>query len=226
MVAVKSVLGPSYTVTHLAHAAMVLAMLRSNPLPDDYDPSLPFVTRAIVNARTYLEFNKTEGLTENSKTPVALCVAVGEVVFPSLKSYQVGSQSTLTEVREKLLAACRAAHDSYLDVRRRNTILLESIPVQEFLAGQRSRYNSVSATFLGCFGPNMIDAYYYQRAVKQACYFKKQKLRAEPVNGLLALMPRTNLRILRSCASELLQRWCPGEPILPFIWRAAFYLHR
>ncbi|GKT93659.1 hypothetical protein Ct61P_11509 [Colletotrichum tofieldiae] len=53
--AVKTRLGPRYTITHLGHAAIVLALLRANPLPLDAPESTMLSSPLPANGRRFLK---------------------------------------------------------------------------------------------------------------------------------------------------------------------------
>ncbi|KAK2054318.1 hypothetical protein LY76DRAFT_580237 [Colletotrichum caudatum] len=55
MLAVKHFCGPDYTLTHLGHAAMLLALLRVSPVPPDFPSSAPVVSPMLINGRRYLK---------------------------------------------------------------------------------------------------------------------------------------------------------------------------
>ncbi|KAK2029013.1 hypothetical protein LX32DRAFT_652715 [Colletotrichum zoysiae] len=55
LLAVKHFCGPDYTLTHLGHAAMLLALLRVSPMPPDFPSSAPVVSPMLINGRRYLK---------------------------------------------------------------------------------------------------------------------------------------------------------------------------
>ncbi|GKT51940.1 putative 15-O-acetyltransferase SAT12 [Colletotrichum spaethianum] len=52
--AVKQHLGQDYTLTHLGHAAMILALLRVSPIPSGFSASATVASPLLVNGRRYL----------------------------------------------------------------------------------------------------------------------------------------------------------------------------
>ncbi|EFQ33035.1 uncharacterized protein GLRG_08179 [Colletotrichum graminicola M1.001] len=51
----KHLFGPDYTLTHLGHAAMLLALLRVSPMPPDFPDSAAVVSPMLINGRRYLK---------------------------------------------------------------------------------------------------------------------------------------------------------------------------
>ncbi|KAB8235866.1 15-O-acetyltransferase Tri3 [Aspergillus alliaceus] len=77
--AIKSRLGPKYTITHLGQAAVTQAMLEINPPSPDLPESAAFVTPNSINGRRWMD---------NAYAPTyyAACLANGVVKFNNVKS--------------------------------------------------------------------------------------------------------------------------------------------
>ena len=138
---VKQKLGPSYTITHLAHAAFILAILRSNP-PTDPTPDktfndndtivpthTPFISPLLTNARRYLD---PENPQTKDYTPI--CQATGLIVFPDYQDLLIRDEISKEEKMTILLKACKASHASYQRIRERKSMLTESLVREELMA--------------------------------------------------------------------------------------------
>ncbi|KAH0365230.1 putative trichothecene 15-O-acetyltransferase, partial [Aureobasidium melanogenum] len=80
--AVKSRLGPGYTITHLAQAATLLTLLKLSPLPKEALPGKEVIMPLPVNGRRYLR-------EEFADTQYGSCQACAVVVFDNLEQYAV-----------------------------------------------------------------------------------------------------------------------------------------
>jgi hypothetical protein len=83
---VKARIGPLYTITHLGHAATVLALLKTRPLPTG-DTTTNLATALPVNGRYFLRdavANKQYGA----------CQAGAVVELPNLGSWAVDESNT------------------------------------------------------------------------------------------------------------------------------------
>ncbi|KAE8356478.1 15-O-acetyltransferase Tri3 [Aspergillus coremiiformis] len=77
--AVKTRLGPQFTISHLGQAATTQAMLETNPPPPDLPPDACFVTPNAIDGRRWLDTAQFS----------AACVTNGVVTFPNVKSLVV-----------------------------------------------------------------------------------------------------------------------------------------
>ncbi|KAI9781619.1 MAG: trichothecene 15-O-acetyltransferase [Geoglossum umbratile] len=139
--AVKERFGPSCTVTHLGHAAMVLAILKLNP-PDDLAKASSLTSPCFMNGRRYLRAD--HGIA-NRYIPV--CQAQGAVVFPNIKDYAIPSGATKERSVEILSQTCRVAMASYRSIRERDSILSESLPLPEYLAASCQKKREQAAPY-------------------------------------------------------------------------------
>jgi hypothetical protein len=88
---VKRRIGPEYTISHLGHAATVLALLKARPLPAD-DMSTKLVTPLPLNGRRYLRDDLAKGnylLDEHANVQYGACQAGAVVEFPRLSQWMV-----------------------------------------------------------------------------------------------------------------------------------------
>lgn len=127
----KQELGPPATINHLAHAAMVVAMLRAHPPPSSLLESTLY-SASWIDGRKYLR--------EGYQKFVPNCRAMGEVIFPCLGEYLVRKDSPKEEVRACVLRAWKTAFVSYQRIREQKSLLSESIPLTEYLGDQMMRY--------------------------------------------------------------------------------------
>ncbi|KAB5542954.1 15-O-acetyltransferase Tri3 [Coniochaeta sp. 2T2.1] len=84
--AVKTKIGAQYTISHLGHAAMVLALLNTRPLPAD-DTTTELITPLPVNGRPYLRDDLAKGNfleDRNAKVQYGACQAGAVVEFQHL----------------------------------------------------------------------------------------------------------------------------------------------
>ncbi|CZR51941.1 uncharacterized protein PAC_01818 [Phialocephala subalpina] len=125
--AIKHVISPTSNITHLGHAAMVLAILRSIQLPT--------TTRALyspcwLNGRRYLRDS------ELAKSYVPICQSFAPVVFDGMEELVLSPEATKGELGAKLIRACRVATGEYGMIKARKSMLPECVVLFEEL-GQK-----------------------------------------------------------------------------------------
>ncbi|KAB5566840.1 15-O-acetyltransferase Tri3-domain-containing protein [Coniochaeta sp. 2T2.1] len=112
--AVKTKIGTQYTISHLGHAAMVLALLKTRPLPAG-DTTTELITPLPVNGRPYLRDGLAKGNfseDRNAKVQYGTCQAGAVVEFQHLAQWTV-DESDKTAVKAKLEALARHIKSSY-----------------------------------------------------------------------------------------------------------------
>jgi hypothetical protein len=102
--AVKGRLGPKYTISHLGHAATVLALLKNNPLPSDAPDSTALITPLPVNGRRFLR-------DEFAAHRFGACQAGAVVEFQNLKSW--APEDNAQEPAAALERLCKQVKESY-----------------------------------------------------------------------------------------------------------------
>lgn len=102
--AVKNRLGPRYTISHLGHAATVLALLKNNPLPLDVSENVDLITPLPVNGRRFLR-------DEVAAHRFGACQAGAVVEFQNLKSWAPKDDSK--EPAMALEKLCKQVKESY-----------------------------------------------------------------------------------------------------------------
>jgi 15-O-acetyltransferase Tri3 len=130
---VKNVIGSDSSITHLGHAAMVLALLRSNPLPlrqlNTVAKPSPFYSPCWLNGRRYLL--STVERPDPSTDYIPLCLSFAPILFPDLREFPLSLEAGKEEIRSKLVQACSIASESYRKIRNRKSILPECVVLFE-----------------------------------------------------------------------------------------------
>ena len=131
---VKIELGPLATITHLGHAAMILTMLRGQ-IDDITSPGFntSYFSPCWMNGRPYLCQDKSV----SSYTPV--CQALGEVVLSDCEEYIMQMRQPTFKRRDTLIQAAKVVSQSYQALRRKKSILSESVPLMEWLGQEMFR---------------------------------------------------------------------------------------
>ena len=157
------------TITHLGHAAMVLAMLRSNPLPRSsaQGQPVPLYSPCWFNGRKYitgaqgvasgplppplllgLNF-KGVAVTQPSvqavqRDPSAnytpLCLSFAPIKFPDLKELSLSSEADDEEIMPLLVKACWIASKQYAKIGKGKNMLTTCVELFEDL-GKEKRYD-------------------------------------------------------------------------------------
>ena len=104
---IKKSLGADFTITHLAQAAVFLALLEMNPPGPDVPDSQIYLSLSPVDGRRFLEKDYALG----SKSYYPVCTSNAPIVFENIKSYDIGNAGAESLV-DYLSRACRAAKDS------------------------------------------------------------------------------------------------------------------
>ncbi|KNG52745.1 15-o-acetyltransferase [Stemphylium lycopersici] len=107
--AVKSRLGPGYTISHLGQAATALALLKLNPIPDNVSGSPPIIMPLPVNGRRYLK-------DEYSQSQYGACQAGAVVQLQDAKSFRVddNDKSAVTAMLERISWISKEQYDYWL----------------------------------------------------------------------------------------------------------------
>lgn len=105
---VKTSLGVDFTITHLAQAAVFLALLETNPPGPDVPGSQVYLCFSPVDGRRFLEKDYAGG----SKFYYPVCTSNAPIIFEDLKSYDIGNADAESLV-DCLSRACRVAKDSF-----------------------------------------------------------------------------------------------------------------
>ncbi|KAH9214188.1 hypothetical protein DL95DRAFT_446705 [Leptodontidium sp. 2 PMI_412] len=129
--AIKKVLGPSSNITHLCHAAIVLALLRASPLSASTSGSATqtLSSPCWLNGRRYL--NPTPTCPSPSTDYIPICLSFAPIIFTDTDELVLSSTATRDEIREKLLRACRISTEQYMYIRGRRSMLPETVNLFE-----------------------------------------------------------------------------------------------
>lgn len=103
----KERLGPKFTITHLGHAAVFLALLKTNPPPADATNAIS-LTASPVNSRRFLREEYANG----TKTYYPLCQATSPLLFENIQSYDPRDNDK-EQLRENLARAAKVTKESY-----------------------------------------------------------------------------------------------------------------
>lgn len=131
---VKKVVGSDSSITHLGHAAMVLALLRSYPLlqPDMEAKPSPLYSPCWLNGRRYLL--STAGHPNPTTDYIPLCISFAPILFADLRDLSLSLEAGKEEIKSKLVHASQIATKSYRKISNRKSILPECVVLFENLA--------------------------------------------------------------------------------------------
>ena len=103
--AVKSRLGPKYTISHLGQAASVLALLKANPPSNDIPDNQSLVMPTAVNGRRWLR-------DEHARDYYGMCQTGAVMKIKNIKSFMVDDNDK-DAVVEALERGCKLAKEAY-----------------------------------------------------------------------------------------------------------------
>ncbi|KAF7587254.1 trichothecene 15-O-acetyltransferase, partial [Aspergillus hancockii] len=103
--ALKHRLGPKYTITHLGQAAVVLALLKANPPPDNTSDDQFFITAPPLDGRRWLRKH-------HAHSYYSICLTGAVIEFENIKSLMVDSNDKKTVI-EALETGCKITKQSY-----------------------------------------------------------------------------------------------------------------
>lgn len=135
---VKQAVGCDSNITHLGHAAMVLALLRSNPLPETPPRSPPpLYSPCWLNGRRYLLSSSTNPVPTKDYIPV--CLSFAPIIFPDLRELSLPRSAGAAAIKPMLVKSCKIATAEYGKIKARKSILPECVTLFESL-GEKMRY--------------------------------------------------------------------------------------
>ncbi|KUJ22961.1 uncharacterized protein LY89DRAFT_727749 [Mollisia scopiformis] len=123
--AIKYVVSPSSNITHLGHAAMVLALARTLPTS-----CRTLCSPCWLNGRRYLHFSV--------ESYVPICQSFAPVFFPEIS---LSADAGKEEVRDVLVEVCRVATIEYGKIKARKSMLPECVVLFEELGEGMARRN-------------------------------------------------------------------------------------
>lgn len=128
---VKSQVGTPYTISHLGHAAMVLALLKIRPLPSDTNDAVHLCSPLPVNGRRYLK--------DPDLKRYGCCQAGAVASFPDLRSWIVDEHDR-EAVKKTLESGCRHVKEGYDYWLKKDYQVAVNVSKDNFLASYLSRY--------------------------------------------------------------------------------------
>jgi hypothetical protein len=123
-------------ITHLAHAAMVLAMLRIREAIGetlDHGKSTLY-SPCWINGRRYLRQAPSDPPPTKSYIPI--CQSFAPIIFPDLRALILPSLATETEIKNKLIEACRISTNQYSILKNRKSVMPETVALMEDIGRQ------------------------------------------------------------------------------------------
>ncbi|KAG4437997.1 hypothetical protein IFR05_006537 [Cadophora sp. M221] len=127
--AVKRVLGPSSNITHLCHAAIVLALLRASPPAVQPSETQTIYSPCWLNGRRYL--NPTPSCPSPTTNYIPICLSFAPLIFTNIDELVLTSTATKCDTQEKLLKVCRMSTEQYTNIRERTSMLPECVNLFE-----------------------------------------------------------------------------------------------
>jgi 15-O-acetyltransferase Tri3 len=128
---IKRIICANATITHLGHAAMVIAMLRSNP---PLANSNTLYSPCWLNGRRYLISSPNQPSPIKSFIPI--CLSFAPVVFTGLHELVLGQKATKKDIKGTLVKACRISTNEYLKIKERKSLLPENLAWMEEVGEQ------------------------------------------------------------------------------------------
>ena len=132
--AIKTVIAPEANITHLGHAAMVLALLRNTLLRASRHSSsddLVLYSPCWLNGRRYIQCLDAKPSPKETWIPV--CQSFAPIIFSNLHNLVLSLSATKAEIKDKLIQACRVAKDQYSIIKQRESMMPESVALMEYL---------------------------------------------------------------------------------------------
>ncbi|KAH7346548.1 15-O-acetyltransferase Tri3-domain-containing protein [Rhexocercosporidium sp. MPI-PUGE-AT-0058] len=150
--AIKDVLGPSSNITHLCHAAMVLALLRASSISTSASATQTLYSPCWLNGRRYL--SPTPPCPSPKTDYIPICLSFAPIIFTDLDELVLSSTATRCEMRDKLLKACRMSTEQYINIREKKSMLPETVNLFEDIARMMLQSNTNNPTNLADPKPN------------------------------------------------------------------------
>ncbi|RDW72117.1 hypothetical protein BP5796_08151 [Coleophoma crateriformis] len=158
LTSIKQSISPAATVTHLIHAAAILALLHLHPFPvapKDEERSTTLYSPCWLNGRRYLSLSPTSHPSGRRETYIPICQSFHPIVIPDLNllSERVTSATTGAAKRELLISTCKHIQQEYQKLKERKGVLSEGVSLMEDVGRRLHRfvwrqfYSSVSFVF-------------------------------------------------------------------------------
>ncbi|KAL8726163.1 MAG: hypothetical protein Q9166_006880 [cf. Caloplaca sp. 2 TL-2023] len=127
---VKERLGPSYTITHLGQAALLLALVKMHPPGPDVPTSTVFCCATPINGRRYIQ----EPYRSYNKPYFPNCQVSGFVLFEDIKNFMQEGDRKDEKTKELLVSAAKQSKDGYAKILNRPHNLASSTSILELFA--------------------------------------------------------------------------------------------
>ncbi|ERF71078.1 hypothetical protein EPUS_07750 [Endocarpon pusillum Z07020] len=124
--AVKSRLGPKYTISHLGHAATVLALLKANPPSNDIPDSQSLIMPIPVNGRRWLR-------DDHARDYYGMCQTGAVIKIKNIKFFMVDGNDR-DAVVEALERGCKLVKEAYDHWMSKPFLLALGISKDNFIA--------------------------------------------------------------------------------------------
>ncbi len=150
---VKDMVGPNSNITHLGHAAMILALLRSSQLTSSSSTSpQPLYSPCWLNGRRYLRSSDANPFPTQDYIPV--CISFAPIIFPDRKEISLPRSANIAATKFKLVKACKIATEQYGNIQKQKGILPECVSLFESFE-EKMRYSNAKKTS-DCILPTMV----------------------------------------------------------------------
>ncbi|RDW66084.1 hypothetical protein BP6252_09719 [Coleophoma cylindrospora] len=136
LTSIKQSISPAATVTHLIHAATILALLHLHPFPvtsKDEERSTTLYSPCWLNGRRYLSLSPTSPPSARRETYIPICQSFHPLIIPDLDllSECVTSAATRAAKRELLISTCKHMQQEYQKLKERKGVLIEGVGLME-----------------------------------------------------------------------------------------------
>ncbi|KAH0543429.1 hypothetical protein FGG08_002287 [Glutinoglossum americanum] len=140
---IKTNLGSDFTVTHLAHAALVLATIEATLPAASIPDGQTFVSVSPINGREYLQEDYAKG----RKEYLPMCQTLGIITWDNVKAYAFSEGASEAEKLEKLIAATKVAKEEWVANREKDHILPLSITLLDFVTAALKSQGHVKRSY-------------------------------------------------------------------------------
>jgi hypothetical protein len=145
LTAIKNI-GADLTITHLNIAAVVLAMLQTNPPPTAngvVGEDIIYASNCAVDARNHTTLALKSGSSpQKGSEYIFFCQAPGGLVIPDIRRFVLSKDEwqNKSKLRESVIEATRDARSSVLEIKGHVSALSTGTAIQEMIAHLLVRY--------------------------------------------------------------------------------------
>ncbi|KAL2069673.1 hypothetical protein VTL71DRAFT_14352 [Oculimacula yallundae] len=131
--AIKQNLSATSNITHLCHAAVVIALLQVSPPPlptcISQTQTQTLYSPCFLNGRRYL--TPAPACPSPNTDYIPICLSFAPIIFGDISELVSARTATDAEIRENLVKACRRSTEQYLKIRERKSMLPECVNLFE-----------------------------------------------------------------------------------------------